>query len=59
MDTERVKSVIAAAVIIMISLAFYIPNVSAMDTAAREFETVCQRAGKHRNHPALQDYGGR
>ena len=45
MDTERVKSVIAAAVIIMISLAFYIPNVSAMDTAAREFETVCQRAG--------------
>ena len=45
MDTERVKSVIAAAVIIMISLAFYIPNVSAMDTAAREFETVCQRVG--------------
>ena len=45
MDTDRVKSVIAAAVIIMISLAFYIPNVSAMDTAAREFETVCQRVG--------------
>ena len=43
MDTGKIKAVIAAAVIIMISLAFYIPNVSAMDTAAREFETACKK----------------
>ena len=43
MDTGKIKAVIAAAVIVMISLAFYIPNVAAMDTAAREFETACKK----------------
>ncbi len=43
MSTNKIKTVIAAAIIIMISLAFYVPNVSAMDTAAREFETACKK----------------
>ena len=44
MGTNKIKTVIAAAIIIMISLAFYVPNVSAMDTAAREFETACKKS---------------
>ena len=44
MGTNKIKTVIAAAIIIMISLAFYVPNVSAMDTAAREFELACKKS---------------
>ena len=43
MSTNKIKTVIAAAIIVMISLAFYVPNVSAMDTAAREFEPACKK----------------
>ncbi len=47
MSTNKIKTVIAAAIIIMISLAFYVPNVSAMDTAAREFEPACKKSNSN------------